>query len=64
MTNNIMVILKNYSLGVGPKEHLTSLGIPVQADLPVGQNLQDHLTTMLGRRAKFEYGGSKKSCPF
>jgi choline dehydrogenase len=29
--------------GVGPAEHLTTLGIPVVADLPtVGQNLQDH----------------------
>ncbi|MBL7487666.1 GMC family oxidoreductase N-terminal domain-containing protein [Frankia sp. AgB1.9] len=30
--------------GVGPAEHLTSLSIPVVADLPgVGENLQDHL---------------------
>ena len=29
--------------GVGPAEHLQSLGIPVVADLPVGQNLQDHI---------------------
>jgi choline dehydrogenase len=30
--------------GVGPADHLKSLGIPVIADLPgVGQNLQDHL---------------------
>ncbi|GFN77783.1 glucose dehydrogenase [acceptor] [Plakobranchus ocellatus] len=29
--------------GVGPASHLESLGIPVVADLPVGQNLQDHL---------------------
>ncbi|XP_052774339.1 glucose dehydrogenase [FAD, quinone]-like [Mya arenaria] len=28
--------------GVGPKEQLKSFNIPVQADLPVGQNLQDH----------------------
>ncbi len=28
--------------GVGPKEDLTKLGIPVVTDLPVGQNLQDH----------------------
>ena len=33
--------------GVGPKEHLDSLGIPVVADLPVGQNLQDHIHVML-----------------
>ena len=29
--------------GVGPWDHLESLGISVAADLPVGQNLQDHL---------------------
>ncbi|CAL1542137.1 unnamed protein product [Lymnaea stagnalis] len=29
--------------GIGPKEHLKDLGIPVLADLPVGYNLQDHL---------------------
>jgi len=28
--------------GIGPKEHLTELGIPVVAELPVGENLQDH----------------------
>lgn len=29
--------------GVGPKEHLESLGIEVKADLPVGKNFHDHL---------------------
>jgi len=30
--------------GIGPAEHLKSVGVPVVADLPgVGQNLQDHL---------------------
>ncbi|XP_017482265.1 PREDICTED: glucose dehydrogenase [FAD, quinone]-like [Rhagoletis zephyria] len=28
--------------GIGPREHLTELGIPPLADLPVGYNLQDH----------------------
>uniref|UniRef100_A0A0B7ANQ3 Glucose-methanol-choline oxidoreductase N-terminal domain-containing protein n=1 Tax=Arion vulgaris TaxID=1028688 RepID=A0A0B7ANQ3_9EUPU len=29
--------------GIGPKNHLKQHGIPVVADLPVGDNLQDHL---------------------
>ncbi len=29
--------------GIGPAEHLASLGIPCVADLPVGQNLHDHV---------------------
>ncbi|KAK7090676.1 L-sorbose 1-dehydrogenase-like [Littorina saxatilis] len=29
--------------GVGPKQHLRDLDIPLVADLPVGENLQDHL---------------------
>ncbi|XP_059174133.1 L-sorbose 1-dehydrogenase-like [Physella acuta] len=33
--------------GVGPREHLESLKIPVVADLPVGENLHDHVTTAL-----------------
>lgn len=30
--------------GVGPKDHLISLGIDVIEDLPVGFNLQDHVS--------------------
>jgi len=30
--------------GIGPGEHLSSLGIPVIEDLPVGYNLQDHVS--------------------
>ncbi|KAL0878874.1 hypothetical protein ABMA27_003885 [Loxostege sticticalis] len=33
--------------GVGPKEHLQRLNIPVVADLPVGQNLQNHFVSMM-----------------
>lgn len=29
--------------GIGPAQHLNDLGIPVVADLPVGENLHDHL---------------------
>ncbi|MDD2052796.1 GMC family oxidoreductase N-terminal domain-containing protein [Pseudomonas putida] len=29
--------------GIGPKEHLSSLGIETLIDLPVGENLHDHL---------------------
>lgn len=31
--------------GIGPKDELDSLNIPVLSDLSVGQNLQDHVTT-------------------
>lgn len=29
--------------GVGPRKHLKELGIPVKVDLPVGENLHDHV---------------------
>lgn len=32
--------------GVGPRRHLESFGIPVVSDLPVGQNLQDHVSIL------------------
>lgn len=39
--------------GIGPADHLTSLGIPVRVDLPgVGQNLQDHVSVILMYRRK------------
>ena len=33
--------------GIGPKDNLERLDIPVKADLPVGQNLQDHLMVLM-----------------
>lgn len=33
--------------GIGPAEHLKSLDIPVISDLPVGENLQDHIAIMI-----------------
>ncbi|MCI0780537.1 MAG: mycofactocin system GMC family oxidoreductase MftG [Chloroflexi bacterium] len=42
--------------GVGPSEHLRSLGIPVIADLPgVGQNLRDHPGIWVTWRTKPEF---------
>jgi choline dehydrogenase len=41
--------------GIGPAEHLKSLGIPVVVDLPgVGQNLQDHLRLPMIYKSKVE----------
>lgn len=34
--------------GIGPREHLSELGIPTLVDLPVGENLQDHSITFVG----------------
>lgn len=31
--------------GIGPKQHLDDLKIHTVTDLPVGNNLQDHVTT-------------------
>ena len=33
--------------GIGPKNHLNDLKIPVVSDLPVGENLQDHIMTYI-----------------
>lgn len=30
--------------GIGPEEELTKLGIEIIADLPVGENFQDHIS--------------------
>ena len=42
--------------GIGPGQHLRDLGIEVARDLPVGLNLQDHLTT--GSNAEVKPGVS------
>ncbi|OTF78781.1 glucose dehydrogenase (acceptor)-like protein [Euroglyphus maynei] len=33
--------------GIGPSKHLQQLGLPIVADLPVGNNLHDHSNTIL-----------------
>lgn len=38
--------------GIGPREHLESLGIEVRADLPVGKNFHDHLHMSINASTK------------
>lgn len=38
--------------GIGPGEHLKSVGIEVAADLPVGENFHDHLHMSINARLK------------
>ncbi|KAL4702732.1 hypothetical protein ACJJTC_001477, partial [Scirpophaga incertulas] len=45
--------------GIGPKEQLDSFGIEVKADLPVGENLQDHFPVI----GVVKLGKSKPSPP-
>ncbi|MGP5569947.1 GMC family oxidoreductase [Pseudomonas helleri] len=48
--------------GIGPAEHLNALGIKVVADLPVGQNLHDHLHLSINaslKRPSSLYGQDK-----
>lgn len=40
-TNSAQLLMLS---GVGPVDHLRALGIPQLADLPVGDNLHDHIT--------------------
>jgi choline dehydrogenase len=43
--------------GIGPKDHLAALKIPIAVDLPgVGENLHDHLQSLIFHRAK-RYAG-------
>ena len=39
--------------GIGPADHLTAMGIPVRANLPVGQNLQDRYEVGVVNRMNF-----------
>jgi len=52
--------------GIGPKEHLSSVGIETIIDLPgVGSNLQDHLTVVpiyRTKETKGTFGISLRSC--
>ena len=41
--------------GIGPKEHLEKHGIPVVADLPVGENLEDHMQFMMKYKINQSY---------
>lgn len=42
--------------GVGPKEHLDAVGIPVKADLPVGQNFQSHQSLLMFSKINTTHG--------
>ncbi|XP_077980823.1 alcohol dehydrogenase [acceptor]-like isoform X2 [Glandiceps talaboti] len=44
--------------GVGPRKQLEDLEIPVICDLPVGQNMQDHVMPMV----RFNTSGAPKGC--
>ncbi|XP_045195141.2 glucose dehydrogenase [FAD, quinone]-like [Mercenaria mercenaria] len=47
--------------GIGPKQHLESLKIPVKMDLPVGENLQNHLMIMFPSDINITSEGITKS---
>lgn len=46
--------------GIGPREELEAVGVPVAADVPgVGKNLQDHLFTLVFFEDRSEEGGKQ-----
>ncbi|VDH99912.1 Hypothetical predicted protein [Mytilus galloprovincialis] len=45
--------------GIGRKEHLQDLGIAVQADLPVGENLEDHMMFFMKYKINQSYSMTK-----
>ncbi|XP_063436309.1 L-sorbose 1-dehydrogenase-like [Mytilus trossulus] len=51
--------------GIGPAPHLSRFGIPVESDLPVGNNLQDQLTILMHYTidANITYSSDKLSSP-
>ncbi|XP_052094090.1 glucose dehydrogenase [FAD, quinone]-like isoform X1 [Mytilus californianus] len=45
--------------GIGPKKHLEDLGIPVKANLPVGENLEDHMMFFMKYKVNQSYSVTK-----
>jgi choline dehydrogenase-like flavoprotein len=50
--------------GIGPAAHLNQMGIPVRADLPVGQNLQDRYEVGVVNRMNFDCWEVLRGCKF
>ena len=48
--------------GIGPADHLRSVGIEPVVDLPVGKNLQDHLAVLMMYRAHRGAASSATTC--
>ena len=48
--------------GIGPADHLRSVGIEPVVDLPVGKNLQDHLAVLMMYLAHRPAANSATAC--